>query len=75
VVIGEARKLDCVDRFCYLGNLIDDVGGVEQAIGIRVRCAWGKFIEFAPIFTARRVSLQLKGKNVQIMCSARIGVC
>src|SRR5580698_5688729 len=31
VVIGEAGKLDCVDRFCYLGDVIGDGGGVEEA--------------------------------------------
>jgi hypothetical protein len=62
VVIGEAGKLDCVDRFCYLGDVIGDGGGVEEATRARVRCAWGKFMELAPILTARRVSLKLKGK-------------
>jgi len=27
---------------------------------MRVKCAWGKFREFSPILTARRVSLKLK---------------
>ena len=39
VVIGEAGKLDCVDRFCYLGDVIGDGGGVETTTRSRVRCA------------------------------------
>jgi hypothetical protein len=30
VAIGEASKLDCVDRFCYLGDVTGDGGGVKK---------------------------------------------
>jgi hypothetical protein len=62
VMLEGVGKLDCVDRFCYLGDVIGDGGGVEEASIARVRCAWGKFMELAPLLTARRVSLRLKGK-------------
>src|SRR5580704_2456565 len=62
VVIGQAGKLECVDRFCYLGDMRGESGGVGEATRDRVRQAWGKFMELAPILTARRVSLKLKGK-------------
>ena len=29
--IGNTDKVDCVDRFCYLGDMIGDGGGVEEA--------------------------------------------
>ena len=41
--------LECVDKFCYLGDMI-------------VKCAWEKFRELTPILTARRASLKQKGK-------------
>jgi hypothetical protein len=75
VVIGEAGKLDCVDKYCYLGDVIGDGGGVEEATRARVRCAWGKFMELAPILTARRVSLQLKGKIFRSCVQRVLGVC
>src|SRR5580698_10232257 len=59
---GDMGRLDCVDRFCFLGDVLGDGGGVEEATRARVRCAWGKFMELAPILTARRASLKLKGK-------------
>jgi len=38
-------------------------GGSEEQVSItRVRCAWGEFNEFTPIFTMRRAFLKLTGK-------------
>ena len=44
VMLGEAGKLDCVDRFCYLGDMIGEGGGIEEATKARVRCACSKFM-------------------------------
>ena len=46
-------KLECVPKFCYLGEALGDTlgagGGVEEAARARVRCAWAKFKELSPI--------------------------
>ena len=47
-------------QVCYLGDMIDSVGGAEDASSMRVKCAWGKFRELSSILTASRASL--KGK-------------
>jgi hypothetical protein len=60
--IGQDTVLECVDKFCYLGDMIGSGGGAEQASRVRARCAWGKFHELAPILTSRGASLKLKGK-------------
>jgi hypothetical protein len=62
LVLGNAWKLECVDRFCYLGDMLEVGGGVEEATKARVKCAWGKFRELIPILTARGASLKVKGK-------------
>ena len=62
MVLGEAGKLHCVDRFCYLGDMIGEGGGIEEATKARVRCVSSKFMELAPLLTSRGVSLKLKGK-------------
>ena len=31
--------LECVDKFCYLGNTIGSKGGAEEASRMRVKCA------------------------------------
>jgi hypothetical protein len=62
VVLGEAGKLQCVDKFCYLGDMLGCGGGAGDAVRNRVRCAWGKFRELTPILTVRGLSLKMKGK-------------
>ena len=54
--------LECVDKFCYLGDMIGSGGAAEDAPSMRVKCAWGRVRELSPILSARRASLKLKGK-------------
>ena len=35
-------KLECVYEFAYLGDMLNDTGGVEQAVAAGVRAAWMK---------------------------------
>ena len=62
VVIEPNVKLECVPKFCYLGDTLGAGGGVEEAARARVRCAWAKFKELSPILTARGASYRIKGK-------------
>ena len=55
-------RLECVGKFCYLGDMVGAGGGAEDASRARVRRAWAKFRELAPILTARGASLKIKGK-------------
>ena len=45
----EDVKLECVCKFAYLGNMLNDTVGVEQAVAARVRTAWMKFRELGGI--------------------------
>ena len=74
-------KLECVYEFAYLGDMLNDTGGVEQAVAARVRAAWMKFREFGGILCTRGASLRMKGVVfkccVQIVkgkCSQRVDV-
>ena len=62
VLLGDAGSLECVAKFCYLGDMLGCAGGAVDAVRARVRCAWGKFRELAPILTLRGMSLRMKGK-------------
>ena len=42
-------KLECVYEFAYLGDMLNDTGGVEQAVVARVRAAWMKFRELGRV--------------------------
>src|SRR5260221_13094192 len=60
--LGSNEKLECVDRFCYLRDMIGAGGGTVDASRARVRCAWAKFRELALILTSRAASIKVKGK-------------
>ena len=62
VVIEPNVKLECVPKFCYLGDTLGAGGGVDKAAGARKRCAWAKFKELSPILTARGASYHMEGK-------------
>ena len=59
-------KLECVPKFCYLGDTLGAGGGVEEAARARVRCAWAKFKELSPVLTRgasyRGASYRIKGR-------------
>ena len=55
-------SVECVEEFCYLGDMLGSSGGPGEASRMRVKCAWKKFRELYPILTTRGASLTLKGK-------------
>ena len=56
--IGGSEMLKKVNKFCYLGDMINSNGGAEAAVTARMRCAWRKFRELA----LKGFSLRLKGR-------------
>ena len=68
VVLGEAGKLQCVDKFCYLGDMLVCGGGAGETVRSRVRCAWGTFRDRAPILSVKELSLKMKGKIYSPEC-------
>ena len=57
----EDVKLECVYEFAYLGDMLNDTGGVEHAVAARVRASGMKFRELGGILCTREVSLRMKG--------------
>ena len=41
-------------EFAYLGDMLNDAGGVEQVVATRVRAAWMKFRELGGILCTQR---------------------
>ena len=54
-VMLAGSNLEVVDKFCYLGDMLDD--GVT-----RVRIGWEKFRELLPLLTTKAISLKVKGE-------------
>ena len=45
VAIEPNVKLECVPKFCYLGDTLGAGRGADEAARARVRCDWAKFKE------------------------------
>ena len=60
VLDGEIIKK--VDRFKYLGSLVDETGSVEGEIKSRIQSGWKNWREMSGILCDRKVPVKLKGK-------------
>ena len=60
--IGNGVSLKKVDKFCYLGDMLDADGGCDSAVTTRDRSALKKFREYLPILTGKGFLLKLKAK-------------
>ena len=60
VELDPGVKVECVPKFCYLGDTLGSGGGVMEVARARVRCAWAKFKELSPILTVHGVSYRIK---------------
>ena len=54
-------NLEVVDKFCYLGDMLDAGGAAESSTVTRVRSGWKKFRELLPLLTTKAISLKVKG--------------
>ena len=54
--IGASAKLELVDKFCYLGDMLMQLWRLELEIG------WNKFRQLVPLLTSKDVSLIMRGR-------------
>ena len=52
-VLWNNDKMEVVEKFCYLGDVIGKGGVTEESSIARVRCAWGKLMDLKVLMTAR----------------------
>ena len=57
IIIG--IPLEKVDKFCYLGDMLDADGGCDSAVTARVRYAWKKFREYLTHTNWKRILVSL----------------
>ena len=55
------RRCSSDYKFAYLGGMLNDAGGVEQAVAARVRAVWMKFRELGGILCMQGASLRMNG--------------
>jgi len=56
---GASAKLDLVDKFCYLGDMLSVDGDAVEA---RIRIGWNKFRQLIPLLTNKDISLIMRGR-------------
>ena len=66
-ILGASAKLELVDKFCYLGDMLSVDGDANAAVETRIRIGWNKFRQLVPLLTNKDVSL-IERKVVQQLC-------
>jgi len=54
--VGARAKLELVDKFCYLGDMLS----VDTAVEARIRIGSHKFRQLVPLLTNKDVSLLMR---------------
>ena len=62
VDVGASAKLELVDKFCYLGDMLSVDGDADAAVEVRIRIGWNKFRQLVPLLTNKDVSLIIRGR-------------
>jgi len=62
VDIGASAKLELVDKFCYLVDMLSVDGDADAAVEARIRIGWNKFRQLVPLLTNKDVSLTMRGR-------------
>jgi len=62
VDIRASAKLELVDKFCYLGDMLSVDGNADAAVRARIRIGWNKFRQLVPLLTNKDISLIMRGR-------------
>jgi len=64
VGIFAGANLELVDKFCYLGDVlnVDGDADADAAVDARVQIGWNKFRQLVPLLTSRDISLIRRGR-------------
>ena len=60
--IGASAKLELVDNFSYLGDMLSVDGDADAAVQSRIRIGWNKFRQLVPLLTNTDMSLIMRGR-------------
>jgi len=62
VDIGASAKLELVDKFCFLCDMLSVDGDADAAVEARIRIGWNKFRQLVPLLNNKDVSLIMRGR-------------
>ena len=60
--IGASAKMDLVDKFCYVGDILSVDGDADATVEARIRIGWNKFRQLVSLLTSKDVSLIMRGR-------------
>ena len=60
--IGASAKMDLVDKFCYVGDILSVDGDADATVDARIRIGWNKFRQLVSLLTSKDVSLIMRGR-------------
>jgi len=60
-LITRGGRIEEVDEFCYLGNVLDHKAGLERAVIARIAAAWKKWRKMVSLITNRSIPLKVRG--------------
>ena len=61
-ILGPVQKLELVDKFCYLGDMLSVDGDADAAVEARIRIGWNKFRQLVLLLTNKDVSSIMTGR-------------
>ena len=61
-ILGPVQKLELVDKFCYLGDMLSVDGDADAAVEARIRIGWNKFRQLVLLLTNKDVSSIMRGR-------------
>jgi len=62
VDIGASEKLELVEKFHYLSDMLSVDGDDDAAVEARIRICWIKFRQLVPLLTNQDISLTMRGR-------------
>jgi len=68
VDIGASAKLELVDKFCYLGDMLSVDGDADAAVQAGIQIARNKLRHLVPLLTNKDISLIIR---VRFFCLQR----
>ena len=74
VDIGASAKLELVDKFCYLGDMLSVDVNADAAAEARIQIGWNKFRQLVPLLTNKDVSLNMRG-SLYSSCVCEAACC
>jgi len=60
--IGASAKLELVDKFCYLGDMLSVDRDGDATVEARIRIGWNKFRQLVPLLINKDLSLIIRGR-------------